>query len=196
MFKSFLICLLEVGPGGEGSREHEDGGAGSVKVGEEVVDNLKFEAGVDEDVGLTGEIVDRGSWIVENIGVSLGDVLESAGDGGANGKDAVVGGFGLCDCLDSGGGDVKPFGVHVMGFDVVFADRLESAQADVEGKINDFDAFGLDLVNELLGDVERGSGGGDRAFLGGEDGLVTNGVFWSGGAFDIWGQGNLAGGLG
>lgn len=100
-------------------------------------------------------------WTGEDSGVFVGDVLEGAGDSGADGSDGVTGGFGLLDSLDGGGRKMKPFGVHVVGFDVVLAYRLEGAEADVEGEVDDFDAFGSDTVEEVLCQVKGGGGGGD-----------------------------------
>lgn len=81
-----------------------------MEVGEEGVDDFEFEAGVDENVvfafGLAG----------------FGPEFESAGDGGADGDDAVLGSFGGVDGGDSFFWDVKVFGMHVVLFDFIVAD--------------------------------------------------------------------------
>ena len=41
-------------PTSEGGGEHKDGGTGGVEVGEQVIDDLKFVAGVNEDIGFAG----------------------------------------------------------------------------------------------------------------------------------------------
>lgn len=77
-----------------------------MEVGEELIDNLEFEAGVDEDIGFTLEVRVVGTVLIvmiyvfctfvrtnvqlflrerlENVRVFLGDVFQSAGDSGAN----------------------------------------------------------------------------------------------------------------
>ena len=42
--------------------------------------------------------------------------------------------------------DVEPFGVHFVVFDLVGADRKESAEADMECEVRDDDTFLLEAV--------------------------------------------------
>ena len=116
---SVVVGGFEVFPAGEGGSEHEDGGFWGVEVSDESVDDLELEA-----------------WINKNVVFAFGFAgfapeFESARDGGADGDDVVAGGFGLLDGGDSFGWDVEPFGVHVVLFDVVAADREEGTEADV-----------------------------------------------------------------
>lgn len=122
----------------------------------------------------------------------FGPVFERAGDGGADGNDAVTGCLGGFDGGDSFGRDVEPLGVHVMFFDLVAADREESAEADVKGKILDLDAFGSELAEELFGHVEAGGWSGGRAELFGPNGLIAFDVVLVGIAMEVWREWDVA----
>lgn len=89
-----VVGGFEVGPGSEGGGEHEDGGFWGVEVSEEGVDELEFVTGVHEDVGFAGQV---GGFLISEEVFAVGgvcDVFKSAGDGGAEGNDSVIVGFG------------------------------------------------------------------------------------------------------
>lgn len=48
---------------------------------------------------------------------------------------------------------MKPFGMHVVVFDVIFADGLEGAKTDVKGKIADLNTFVLEILEEGFGEI-------------------------------------------
>lgn len=60
--------------------------------------------------------------------------------------------------------------VEGEGFEVVFAEGLEGAEADVEG---DFGDGGLNLGEDFWSEVEAGGGSGGGTGVFGEDGLVA-----------------------
>ena len=105
-----------------------------MEVGDECVDGFKFEAWINEDIifalGLAGFCPE----------------FERARDGGADGNHAMSGCFGGLDGLDCFGWNMEPFGVHMMVFDVVATNWKKSAEADVQSKILNLNAF----VSELL----------------------------------------------
>lgn len=70
----------------------------------------------------------------------------------------------------------------------MFGERIdfngrEGAEADMKGDFGDFDAGGLDAMENFLGEVEPGGGGGDGAGGLGEDGLVALGIGGLGAVF-------------
>ena len=85
MFYSVVVGMMQMFPASKGACKHENGGFGCVKVGDEGIDQLELEAGVDENVVLT-------------LGFSsFGVIFESAGDSGADGDDAMMRGLGGID---------------------------------------------------------------------------------------------------
>lgn len=144
-----------------------------MEVGEKGVDGFEFKSWIDKDV-------------VFALGLSgFGPEFESAGDGGADGDDAVLGSFGGMDGGESFFWDVKVFGVHVVFFDLVAANGKEGAEADVEGEVDDFDTFLLETGEKVGGHVEAGGGGGSGAELARPDGLITGGIFGGGSAAEV-----------
>ena len=77
------------------------------------------------------------------------------------------------------------------------AQGQEGSGADVQRDGFARDAMGCEGGEEVWGEVEAGGGGGDGAFVAGEDGLVVAGVGFggAGGAGDVGGQGEGAGGV-
>ena len=142
--------------GGEGADEHHQGGLGEVEIGEQGADGFELEAGGDEEVGFaTGG---------EDLAVVAGDGFEGAHGGGADGDSAG----GVLNLGGGGCGDIVLLVVHDVVFDAFGADGLEGADADVEG-----DEGMRDGGEDFGGEMQAGGGGGDGAFVGGEDGLIA-----------------------
>lgn len=148
-------------PASKGGSEHKNGGFWRVEISDQGIDGLKFEARVDEDIvfafGFAG----------------FGPELEGAGDGSADGDDAVAGSFGGFDSLKGFFGDMEPFGMHVVLFDIVGADGQKSTEADMERKILNLDAFVLEFLQEGFGHIETGGWSSSRAELFGPDSLIA-----------------------
>lgn len=70
-------------------------------------------------------------------------------------------------------------------FNAIDADRLKSAEANVKGDLNSFDAAGADAIENRLGEVETGGGRGDGAARLGVDGLITLAIGGGIGASDV-----------
>ncbi len=156
-----IVGGFEFVPASEGSSEHKDGGFRRMKIGNKAVDDLEIEAWINENV-------------VFALGlVSFGPIFERASDGGADSDNAVAGGFSGLNGGDGFGGNMKPFRMHVVVFDIVAADGKESAKADMECEVVNLNAFGLEFPDERLGHVEAGGwcGGGAKFF--GPDGLIA-----------------------
>ena len=147
-----------------------------MEVGEERAGAAEFVAGVDEDIGLAGEIA----------GAPGG--LDGARAGCADGYYAARG----ADLRGFLGCDVVALGVEVRVFDALGVQRLEGAQADVQRDVGDVGA-GAALVEDLRREVQAGGGGGDGAALAGEDGLVALAVGGAVAALDVGRQRDVAG---
>jgi hypothetical protein len=161
--------------GGEGADEHHQGGFGEVEVGEQGADGFEFEAGGDEEVGFAPGGND--------FAVVAGDGFEGAHGGGADGDSAG----GALNLGGGGGGDIVLLMVHDVVFDAFGADGLEGADADVEG-----DEGVRDGGEHFGGEMQAGGGGGDGAFVGGEDGLVAFAVEGLFVALHVVGEGEVA----
>ncbi len=68
-------------------------------------------------------------------------VLECAGDGGAEGYDALAGGFSCLDGCDGIGGNFEILLVHFVSPDICDTDRQKRPEPDVQCGIDDYDAF-------------------------------------------------------
>ena len=84
------------------------------------------------------------------------------------------------------------FGVHGVFADGVGGHRLEGARAHVERHLVEQDALLAQLGDERLGEVEACRGGGHRAVVAREDGLVAVAVGGFGFAVQVGRQRNLA----
>ena len=167
-------------PAGESSGEHKHGGFGGVEVGKKGVDELEFEAGVDENVvfacGLVGFCI----------------IFEGTGDGGANGDDATTTRLGSTNGADGAVRNVVPFGVHVVILHVVAADGEKSAKPDVECQSPDDNALRFEPSQELLGHIKTGGWSGGGAGLLGPDGLIALAVAGVGVAMKVGRKGDGA----
>ena len=151
-----------------------------MEVRDESIDGFKLKTWVDEDIIFAFSLA------------GLGPELESAGDGSANSDDVMAGGFCGLDCLDGILRNLKPFGVHLVFFDVVGADWQESTETDVEGEVFNCNAFFLELFKQFFCHVEAGGWSGGGAEILGPDGLVAFDIFFFGFAMHIWGKRNVA----
>lgn len=151
---------------GKGGDEHEESGSWEVKVGDEGISALELIAGVDEDRRVAGIFL-------ELTVVFAGDGFESADGGGADGDDAAALDANGVESLGRGGGKSVVLGVHLVLGGVFDGDGTESAETNVEGEFDELNALSLDLLQELGGKVETGSGGGGGAKSFGVDGLVA-----------------------
>ena len=167
-------------PASESGGKHEDGGLWRMKVSKKGIDDFEFEARIDENIifafGFTG----------------LGPEFERAGNGGADGNDAMAGslcGFNGLDCF---GRNLEPLRMHMGLLDIVATNWQESTKADMKSKILNLDAFGFKFGEGFFGHVEAGgwSGGGAEFF--GPNGLITFNVVGVGVAMEIWWKRNVA----
>ena len=175
-----LIGGFEMIPAGKSSSEHEDGGFWGVKIGKQGVDNFKIKTWVDENI-----VFARGF-------ASATPVFERASDGGAERNDAMFGGFGIFDGFDSIGWNVKPFGMHVMFFDIIGANRQESAKTNMKGEVFNLDAFLLEARKEVFGHVKASGWRSGAAELLSPNSLITLNVIGSGVAVKIRWKWNVA----
>ena len=90
-----------------------------MEVGEQGIDAAKRIAGIDEDGGFSGCGLER-----ERLSRTM---LQHSCDGGAHCDDTIC----LADALSGFCGELEPLGVHFVIGDVVHADRLKRAHADV-----------------------------------------------------------------
>ncbi len=79
-----------------------------------------------------------------------------------------------------------------MSARILGADRLEGAEADVEGDVLDLDALCFQRVEDLGGEVEAGRGRGGGAGLVGVDGLVAGAILSLVVAVDVRGERHVA----
>ena len=82
--------------------------------------------------------------------------------------------------------------MHVVFFDVIAADREESAEADMEGEIFDLDAFGLEFFDKFFSHIETGGRCSGGAELFGPNGLIAFNVVLIGIAMEIWWKWDVA----
>lgn len=174
-----VVGGFELVPAGESSSEHKDGGFRCMKIGDKAIDDLEIEAWINKNVVFALSFA------------SFGPIFEGTSDGGADRDNAVAGSFSSLNGGDGFGGNMKPFGMHVVVFDIVAANGKESAKANMECKVANLNTFGLELLNERLGHVEAGGwcGGGTKFF--GPDGLITLDIVGVGVAVEIGRQRNV-----
>ena len=144
--------------------QHDEGAFGQVEVGDEAVDAVELDAGIQED----GRVAAAGF----DLAVLGGDGLQGAAAGGADGDDAVPGGLGLPDALGGLLADGVPLAVHLMVGDLILHHGAEGTEAHMQGHFGDADPLGAEGVHQFRGKVEACRGGGGAAQLLGIDGLV------------------------
>lgn len=163
-------------PAGKGADEHEKGGLGEVEVGEEPLDQAEAVAGREKDASGAGVRLERLTGLVRGKDA----VLKGACGSGADGDDTAAVGDGGVDGFGGAGRKGVDLGVETDIGEVVHADGLKGAEADVQGEVLDLNVAGAELGEDVGSEVETGGGGGGGAVLAGllgEDGLVTAPVF-------------------
>jgi len=115
----------------ESTDQHEQRGLWQVEISKHGVDNLEFEAGIDEEVGRRASSRDD-SFALPNC------VFESADGGRADGDHAALVAKCLIDGRRGGGGDGIGFGMKFMVFDAFDVDWLEGSQADMKSDLDGF----------------------------------------------------------
>ena len=135
-----------------------------MEVGDETVDAVEFNTGIEEDVGVAAASSD--------LTVLCGDSFQCAAAGGAHGDDLVARSFGVMDELCRFLADGVPLAVHLVVGDLVFLHGTEGTEADMERHLGDVDALGADGIHQLWREVEASRGSGSAAQLLGIDGLI------------------------
>ena len=167
-------------PSSKSGGEHEDSGFGGVEISNEGIDSLELEA-----------------WINENIVFARGFAgfspeFECTSDSGADGNDAMSLRLCLLDGFEGFVRNMEPFGMHVVFFDVVAADRKESAESNMEGEIFYLDTFLLKFLNKTFSHVEAGGWCGGRTEFFGPDRLIAFDVFGVGVAMEVGWERDIA----
>lgn len=151
-----------------------------MEIGEKGIDDFEFEARIDEN-------------IIFAFGFArFGPEFERAGDGGADGNDAMAGSLRGFDCFNGFGRNLEPLGMHMVLLDIVATNWQESTKANMKSKVLDLNAFGFKFGEGFFGHVKTGgwSGGGAEFF--GPNGLIALNVVGVGVAMEIWWKWNVA----
>ena len=94
-------------------------------------------------------------------------------------------GFCFLNSFNGVGGNLEPFGMHAVFFDIVATNRKESAETDVEGKVFDLDAFGLKFFDKFFGHIKTSGRGGGGAEFFSPDSLIAFDIILVGVAMEI-----------
>ena len=124
-----LVGDFKMIPASEGGCKHEDGGFWGVEVSNKAVYDSEFESWINEDV------------VFSLAATSSAVIFKSAGNGGAKSNNATMLGFGRFDSGEGIFGDLEPFGVHFVLFNIVGANRQKSAEPDMKSEIVNLNAF-------------------------------------------------------
>ena len=167
-------------PASKSGGKHEDGGFWRMKVREQGVNYLEFETRIDKDV-------------IFAFGFArFGPEFERAGDGGADGDDAMAGSLCSFDCLNGFGRNLEPLRMHMVLLDIVATNWQESTKANMKSKVLDLNAFGFEFGEGFFGHVKTGSWSGGGAEFFGPNGLIALNVVGVGVAMEIWWKRNVA----
>lgn len=118
------------------------------------------------------EIRIKRRWIkvtFESTYTEIIEAFEGTGGGGTDGDDVFDGGKKI---FESRKGDRKVFGMHMVSSDKVALNGTEGSGADVEGDFLTVNVSEIKTLEDTAGEMQSGSGGGDRPFDAGIDGLV------------------------
>lgn len=187
-----------MGFAGKGSDQHQQGGAGQVKIGEHGIHGPEMMAGQDEEVGFAGEGGGglpaagqvRGRGVAGRQAESdLGCGLQRPHAGGAGGDDAPAPQPRVVDRAGGFGAEVHPFAVDGVATGIRGFDRLEGVEADVQGDISEADALIAQGQQQIGGEVQAGRGRRGRAVVAAEHGLIAFRV--GQGGVDVGGQGHM-----
>ena len=136
-----------------------------MEVGYQGVHRLEFIAGVDENAGFSGGRADGA--------VGVGDALQNAAGGGANGDYSTTH---SAAAVYLGGdllGDAEILAVHLVLLDALHLYGAEGAESNVQSDLAVAHAHLADTLQQLLGEVQTRGGSGGRALLFRIDGLVV-----------------------
>ena len=170
----------------EGADQHKQRGLRQMEVREKASDNLKFIAWAEEDAGLAGVGFKR------SPSEDLGAVLKRACSGGAGSDNAPTRVQRGVYRFSSSGREGVTLSMKVDVGEVFGANRLEGAEANVEGEGFDLDAVLLEFREDFGGKVEAGSGGCGASDFVGEDGLVAVAILRAVVAVDVGGERHVA----
>ena len=153
-------------PPEQGADQHEQGGAGTVKVGDQGVDACDGDARMKEKIGGAKRV---------GLDAPLADALQNPQGSGADGANLFSRCPGVVDFFQIVSVDEILFRVHGMVADVFGFDGGESAPAYVEDDFGRLDSLLLEGLESAVFKVESGGGGGDGAGLPGIEGLIISG---------------------
>ena len=130
--------------------------------------------------------------VLHDLEAHVIEALEGADTGGADGD-------GLPAMLDEFADGVAThadvFGMHLVTFDFLALDGLESAGTDVQRQFLALYTVGIEIGEHLGGEMESCRGSGHRTLDLGIDGLIGGLVALLGLAVQIWRDGELAHGI-
>ena len=159
-----LVGLHYQVPAGKGRDQHKEGGFRGMEIGEEPVHKLELVARVDEYGG--GAAAGRD----EAAGAGR---FKSAHGCGPHRSDLLPGGLGLVEGVGNALWYGVGFGMHLVVFDILGADREECAGSHMECDLQYLCPLCPDGIQDCIGEVEPCGGGCHRAKLLGVYGLVA-----------------------
>ncbi len=122
-----------------------------MEVGQHRLDCFEFEVWIDEEVG--------GGRACDDCSCAAADCMfESANCGGADGDDAARRAQSMVDCGGSIDGDGVGLGMDLVILYALYADGLESPQADVQSDFRGLDAALADAVEDFWCEMEASRG--------------------------------------
>ncbi len=139
-----------------------------MEIRQEQVHGVEGEPGRDEDVGIAPPGLHRST--------VPGHRLQDAHGGGADRDDASARGLGAGNRFGRLFADLAPFAVHLMAADVFHLHRQEGSRAHVQRDGGAFYPALGKARHQLIGEVEPGGGGRDRALAFSENRLVVRTV--------------------
>ncbi len=140
-----------------------------MKIGEQGIDNLKPVSRRDEDIRFPGKRP-------HHAGVIRGG-LQQAKRGGADGDHPPGLSVGGVDGVGGGGGNLPPFGMHLVVVGVVHLDRQEGPGPDMQGQPFDGGARRLHRLKKPRREMQPRRRCRDGAGNIGEQGLVVVLIF-------------------
>ena len=134
-----------------------------MKVGDQGVHDLKFVSRVDEDLGPAASCFQDA--------VFVGGGFQGAAAGGADTDDAASGGFGVVDEFGLVFFYHVEFRMHVVLGHIIYFHRTEGAKSHMQSDMGQLYAFGLNLLQQIRGEMKTCGGCRGGAIVLGVDGL-------------------------
>ncbi len=103
----------------------------------------------------------------EASGIFFGDAFQYAHSGRADRDDATTGGFGIVDETRGFLAEFVALFVHGVGIERIDFDGVEGAEADVVVDEANGHAARADFIEQRRGEMQSGSGRGDRRYRAG-----------------------------